>query len=152
MTRRCTMVKLAKEYLAYRRKLGFALQTVGQLLLQFARYADRSGHRGSLTTELAVRWAKLSRKAPRSHWARRLDAVRGFAKYCAILARRFHRRTFSVWDIAALRPTSTPRRKLLPCWPQPVVCLLGRDSGPIRMPHYSASSRVRVCVCVRPST
>jgi len=78
------MVKLAKEYLAYRRKLGFELQNAGQLLLQFAQYADRSGHRGSLTTQLAVQWAKLPRKASRSYLARRLDIVRGFAKHCAI--------------------------------------------------------------------
>lgn len=84
MNRRTTMVKLAKEYLAYRRKLGFELQHVGQLLLQFAGHADRGGHRGSLTTELAVRWAKLPRKAPRSYWARRLNIVRGFAKHRAI--------------------------------------------------------------------
>ena len=84
MTRRRTMVKLANEYLAYRRKLGFQLQNVGQLLLQFARYADRNGHRGSLTTELAIRWARLPRNGPRSYWARRLNIVRGFSTYCAI--------------------------------------------------------------------
>lgn len=85
MSKRFTMVKRAREYLAYRRKLGFELQIAGELLLQFARYADRSGHRGSLTTRLAVRWAMLPRKAHRSYWARRLDLVRCFAQYCAIL-------------------------------------------------------------------
>jgi hypothetical protein len=45
MTRRQTMVKLAQEYLANRRKLGVELRSAGPLLLQLARYADRSGHR-----------------------------------------------------------------------------------------------------------
>jgi integrase len=85
MSKRLTMVKLAKDYLAYRRQLGYELRHVGRLLQQFARYADRNGHRGPLTVQLAIRWAKLPRKAPRSYWARRLGLVRGFAKYCAIL-------------------------------------------------------------------
>jgi integrase len=79
------MVKLAKEYLAYRRQLGYELRHVGRLLLQFARYADRNGQQGHLTIQLAIRWAKLPRKAPRSYWARRLSLVRGFAEHCAIL-------------------------------------------------------------------
>ena len=85
MSKRPTIVKLAKEYLAYRRQLGYELQHVGRLLLQFARYADRNAHRGPLTIRLAIRWAKLPRKGPRSYWARRLGIVRGFAKHCAIL-------------------------------------------------------------------
>jgi integrase len=84
MTRRATMVTLAEEYLAYRRGLGFALQTAGQLLLGFATYADRAGHRGPLTTALAVRWARLPRGASPVYWARRLDVVRGFARYRAL--------------------------------------------------------------------
>jgi integrase len=84
MTRSVSMATLAKEYLAYRRKLGFALQNAGHLLLRFAEYADRAGHRGPLTTALAVRWARLPRKASAVYWARRLDVVRGFARYLAI--------------------------------------------------------------------
>jgi hypothetical protein len=57
MRRRRTIVALAEEYLAARRALGFALRIEGQQLLAFARYADRCGHRGPLTTALAVRWA-----------------------------------------------------------------------------------------------
>ena len=57
MSRRPTMVDRAKKYLAHRRSLGFALDSSGTLLLQFARFADRSKHRGPLTTDLALRWA-----------------------------------------------------------------------------------------------
>lgn len=83
MTRR-RMVHLAKDYLAYRRNLGFQLRKKEPLLLQFATYVDRIGHRGPLTTELAVRWARLPAQASPLHWALRLEVVRGFARYLAI--------------------------------------------------------------------
>jgi integrase len=81
------MVKLAQEYLAYRRSLGVELRSAGPVLLQFARYADRRGHRGPLTAQLAIRWAGLPRHASRVHLARRLNIVRCFAKYRAIFDR-----------------------------------------------------------------
>ncbi|HYS19639.1 MAG TPA: tyrosine-type recombinase/integrase [Gemmatimonadales bacterium] len=83
MSRHRTMVALAAEYLAARRALGFALRIEGQQLLTFARYADRGGHRGPLTTALAVRWATRSPVASPIGRARRLDTVRPFARYLA---------------------------------------------------------------------
>jgi hypothetical protein len=41
-----SLLPRVEEYLAYRRGLGFALETPAWLLRDFARYADRSGHRG----------------------------------------------------------------------------------------------------------
>ncbi|MBI3853663.1 MAG: tyrosine-type recombinase/integrase [Verrucomicrobia bacterium] len=76
-----TMLSRAQAYLAYRRALGFKLDSEGCRLLNFARYADGLGHRGPLTTELAIRWACLPRKAERLYWARRLESVRRFAKH-----------------------------------------------------------------------
>lgn len=81
MTATPTMVALVEEYLALRRRLGFALVTPGQALLSFARYADRIGHRGPVTVEFAVRWARLPEGAKPSYWARRLSIVRGFAQH-----------------------------------------------------------------------
>jgi integrase len=78
------MVDLVDEYLDYRRRLGFLLHIEGRMLLAFARYADRSGHRGPPTTELAVRWARLSADAAPQYQARRLQVVRGFARHRAI--------------------------------------------------------------------
>jgi integrase len=77
------MVNLAEQYLDYRRKLGFKLRSEGWALLSFARYADQTGHRGAVTTELAVRWAKLPQATSPLYWARRLDIVRRFAKHRA---------------------------------------------------------------------
>lgn len=53
MRHRVTMMAQAKEYLRLRRSLGFELQSQGEMLLSFAKYLDRSGHRGPLTTEVA---------------------------------------------------------------------------------------------------
>jgi integrase len=78
------MVNLVEEYLEYRRRLGYRLRIEGQMLLEFARYADRSGHRGPLTTELAARWARLPAEAAPLYQARRLEVVRCFARHRAI--------------------------------------------------------------------
>ena len=58
MTAAPTMLACAQEYLAFRRALGFTLGSLGQEVLLFARWADRTGHTGPLTTELMVRWAQ----------------------------------------------------------------------------------------------
>jgi integrase len=84
MSESTPMVNLVEEYLEYRRRLGFQLRIEGQMLLGFTRYADRSGHRGPLTTELAVRWARLPAEAAPLYQARRLEVVRCFARHRAI--------------------------------------------------------------------
>jgi integrase len=75
------LLPLVVEYLALRRGLGFDLETPRWLLLDFARYADRINHRGSVTVDLAVRWALSSRSSDPSQAARRLSAVRQFARH-----------------------------------------------------------------------
>ena len=78
-----TMAHRVEEYLAYRRALGYQLKIEGQMLQSFARYADESGHRGPLTTELALRWARLPERRTRLYQARRLEVVRTLARYLA---------------------------------------------------------------------
>jgi len=80
------MVSLVEEYLAARRAVGFALRIDGRQLLAFARYAERLGHRGPLTTALAVRWATRS-ETPLGP-ARRLEVVRPFARYLSAVDAR----------------------------------------------------------------
>jgi integrase len=79
------LLVLVEEYLAYRRGLGFELETPAWLLRDFARYADGDGHRGPLTIELATRWACSSRSSDPAQPTRRLAAVRQFARYRALL-------------------------------------------------------------------
>lgn len=80
-----SMKKQVQEYLFYRRSLGFQLKIEGQELLKFATYADNQKHTGPLTENLAIEWAKSSRKVSRFTWARRLEIVRCFAKHCLIV-------------------------------------------------------------------
>ena len=84
MNRRTIMIDKVEQYLAYRRDLGYCLRTEGRLLRQFGAYADSVHHRGPLTVALAVRWARLPTDRDPTSWARRLNAVRCFARYLAI--------------------------------------------------------------------
>ncbi|MDO8127744.1 MAG: tyrosine-type recombinase/integrase [Candidatus Brocadiales bacterium] len=76
-----TVLEAAQAYLEHRRKLGFALKIEGAELCRFARYTDKIGHRGPITTDLAVQWAKLTQNCHSINSARRFEIVRRFAKY-----------------------------------------------------------------------
>ena len=77
--------RLVDEYLNARRGLGFRLETQEGYLRDFARHAERIGHSGPVTIELAVRWALSSRSANPAQAARRLTIVRQFARYRALV-------------------------------------------------------------------
>ena len=79
-----TLLPLIEEYLAFRRGLGFSLETLASQLGNFARYAEQVGHRGPITIELAVGWASAGSNDP-GKAARRLSAVRQLARYLATL-------------------------------------------------------------------
>ena len=80
-----TMKERVQEYLSYRRSLGFQLHIEGTQLLRFAEYVDKKNYYGPLTEEHAIEWAKSSKKPSRFTWARRLEVITCFAKYCSIL-------------------------------------------------------------------
>jgi integrase len=69
-------------YLAERRRAGFDLTIDGQQLARFARFTDESGYRGALTVAVASRWALASKYGRRLTAARRIEVLRGFARYC----------------------------------------------------------------------
>jgi integrase len=79
-----TMASRVRSYLSYRRALGFRLIVEGRMLENFARFADRSGHRGPLTKDLAIRWAALPHGCDRLYRARRLEVVRVLAQHLLI--------------------------------------------------------------------
>lgn len=83
MSRQQTMLQHVKAYLKHRQALGFELQTSHILLPLFAKFVDRSGRRGPLTTDWILRWVHLPKNAARSYKAKRLSIVRGFARYMA---------------------------------------------------------------------
>jgi len=120
------MVRRVHRYLAYRRSLGYVLREAGRLWLDFGRYADRVGHRGALTLDLALRWARLPSRAQPCYWARRLQVVRCLAKYLALfeprtvvppnrlLGRACVRQTPHIYSSQELAPLLRAARRLPP--------------------------------------
>jgi integrase/recombinase XerD len=72
--------KLAEDYLAIRRTLGFKLKDPGRLVIQFVDYLEEVGAT-SITTEQALAWLRLRTTASPFRQRQRLAAVREFARY-----------------------------------------------------------------------
>ena len=69
-----------EDYLRLRRALGFKLERAGHLLPQLVAYLEAAGA-ATMTSELAIGWARLPERAQPKHWAQRLAIARGFARY-----------------------------------------------------------------------
>ncbi|MHB1678616.1 MAG: tyrosine-type recombinase/integrase [Sulfuriferula sp.] len=69
-------------YVAYRRSHGFKLTIDETQLKSFARFADEINTDHHLTVDLATVWAKTSLKSTPLTWARRIEVLRGFTRYC----------------------------------------------------------------------
>jgi len=77
-----SVMEFVRRYLAERRALGYELTAPGTELMRFARYADARHHRGPLTEELIVGWAREHvKRTTEVTAARRLEVVRPFAAY-----------------------------------------------------------------------
>jgi integrase len=63
-----------------RRALGYKLERAGHLLPKLVAYLEAAGS-PTLTSELAISWARLPAQARPNHWAARLAVARGFARY-----------------------------------------------------------------------
>ena len=70
----------AADYLELRRALGFKLAKEGRLLPDFAAFTEAAGA-GTVTVDLAVRWAAKPDGTSPVWAAQRLSMVRGFARY-----------------------------------------------------------------------
>jgi integrase/recombinase XerC len=76
------MQEAVQRYLEDRRRLGFALKAPATELGRFARYADAREHRGPLTQELMLGWAREHvHRTSDVTAARRLEIVLPFAAY-----------------------------------------------------------------------
>ena len=83
MSARIGLQQRVDDYLAERHRLGFELRSRDTLLAGFARYVATRHHRGPLTADLMIEWArhdKWHHETP-STWAVRLAIVRHFARY-----------------------------------------------------------------------
>ena len=58
MSPRISLQQRIDDYLAERRRLGFELRSRDTLLAAFARYVASRHHRGPLTADLMVDWAR----------------------------------------------------------------------------------------------
>ncbi len=76
-----SMVEQVNQYIQFKRSCGYKFETQGKELILFAKYAELTGHKGPLTLELAVRWARLPENADRRYWAIRYGHVRRFSQY-----------------------------------------------------------------------
>jgi integrase len=68
------------DYLAMRRALGYKLRRAEKLLLQFINYVEATGA-NSITTDLALSWARLPERGDVSWWSGRLTVARKFAAF-----------------------------------------------------------------------
>lgn len=110
-------------YLKERRQLGFALISSGTELVRFARFADAMGHRGPLTQELQLQWARehVWRTGPVTA-ARRLETVRPFAAY--------YRQFEAATEIPPIGVLGRGHRRLAPhIYTDKEVCQLLEEAG-----------------------
>lgn len=84
MSRWKSMHERVEDYLITRRRLGYQLKVEGDELLRFARFADEHGKNKALTIEIAVAWANSSKKSSDIYPARRMETIRGLAKFCVL--------------------------------------------------------------------
>ena len=83
MSARIGLQKRIDDYVAERRRLGFQVRSRHTLLTSFANYVASQRHRGPLTLDLMVNWArqdKWQRGTPAT-WAARLARLRHFIRY-----------------------------------------------------------------------
>ena len=83
MSARVSLQQRIADYLAERRRLGFKLRSWDTMLATFACYVALQHHRGPLTAELMIDWAKQDKwqRGTPSTWAVRLAKIRHFARY-----------------------------------------------------------------------
>jgi integrase/recombinase XerD len=73
-----------EDYLRIRRRVGFKLEGDARILENFVGFLEQAGAE-RITTELALRWARLPVDAHPHRWRQRLGIVRVFARYVATL-------------------------------------------------------------------
>jgi len=114
-----------EDYLRLRRALGYKLERAGHLLPQLVAYLQAEGS-ATLTTELAISWARLPADARPNHWAQRLAVARGFARYlqtiepatqvppAGVFPSRRHRPAPYLWSQSDIRHLLDAARTLRP--------------------------------------
>jgi integrase/recombinase XerD len=121
----------AQQYLTVRRSLGYKLYHETWWLPDFVSFLDAHGS-SMITTELAVKWARQPADASPGWWAKRLTAVRQFARH----HRAFDPRT----QIPPADLIPSRKQRLVPhLYTTEEVAALMREAARLRYPLRAAS-------------
>jgi len=126
-----TLGEHVDDYLRLRRGLGFKLERHGQILPQLVAYLETAGAR-TVTSELAISWARLPTGAHPRHWAARLAIARGFAAYLQTIDPATEVPPAGVFAVRYQRPTPY-------LWSQGDICRLLEAARALRPPLKAAS-------------
>jgi integrase/recombinase XerD len=120
-----------EDYLQLRRALGFKLERAGRLLPQLVTYLEAAGA-ATVTSDLAITWARLPEHAQPNHWAQRLAIARGFARYLQAIDPATQVPPSGVFPTRRHRPTPY-------LWSQRDVCRLLESARALRPPLRAAT-------------
>ena len=120
-----------EDYLRLRRALGYKLERAGHLLPKLVAYLEAAGS-PTLTTELAISWARLPEEARPNHWAARLAVARGFARYLQTIEPATQVPPAGVFPTRRHRPTPY-------LWSQQDTCRLLEGARGLRSPVRAAT-------------
>lgn len=119
------------DYLRLRRAMGYKLERHGLLLPQLVAYLEAAGAT-TITSELAIAWARLPERARPNYWAARLAVVRGFARYL-----------HTIDPAAEVPPPGVfPARRHRPApylWSEQEICRLLEEARALTPPLRAAS-------------
>jgi integrase/recombinase XerD len=113
-----------QDYLRLRRALGFKLERAGHLLPQLVTYLEAAGA-ATVTSDLAIAWARLPAHTQPNHWAQRLAIARGFARYLRALDPATEVPPAGVFPTRRHRPTPF-------LWSQRDICRLLESTRALR--------------------
>lgn len=119
------------DYLRLRRALGYKLERHGRLLPQLINYLETAGAR-TITSELAISWARQPTGAHPRHWAARLAIARGFAAHMHAIDPRTEIPPAGAFAVRYQRPTPY-------LWSEEDIRRLLEAAGTLRQPLRAAS-------------
>jgi len=119
------------DYLRLRRALGYKLERHGRLLPQLISYLEAAGV-CTITSELAISWARQPTAAHPRHWAARLSIARGFAAYMHTIDPRTEVPPADVFAVRYRRPTPY-------LWSEEDICRLLEAARTLRHPLKAVS-------------
>lgn len=130
-----TLREAIHDYLVMRRDLGFKLVQTERWLRNFATFMEGQGA-SCITSELALQWAVQPQNSHPSYWAKRLIALRCFAR---------HRR-------ATDPSTEVPAQGLLPYRPLRAKPYLYTEEEIQRLRRWPKHYRLATVCAVGPTT